>query len=113
VDWDRIPAVLVDPMKIPDQVEMKANLPSNRGRPSLLGPGKLEGLDVGMCEWSVKGFATDLTPELVRTFGCIRIWSAVTRNRRAVGSVAAGVPKVLERNPGGGVGSAGTGRVKS
>jgi type III restriction enzyme len=46
VDWDRVPPVLVDPMKIPDQVKMKANLPNNRGRPTLDGPGKLEGLDL-------------------------------------------------------------------
>lgn len=46
VAWDRVPPVLVDPMKIPDQVEMKANLPNNRGRASLLGPGRLEGLDL-------------------------------------------------------------------
>jgi hypothetical protein len=70
-------------------------------------------LDVGMVEWSVKGFATDLTPELVRTLGALGFGARSPRNCRAVGSVAAGVPKVLERNPGGGVGSAGTGRVKS
>ena len=39
VDWHRVPEVRVDPMKIPDQVELKANLPSNHGRLSLLGPG--------------------------------------------------------------------------
>jgi type III restriction enzyme len=46
VDWDRVPAILVDPMKIPDEVQVKAALPNNEGRPSLLGPGKLEGLDL-------------------------------------------------------------------
>jgi type III restriction enzyme len=46
VDWDHVPPVLVDPMKIPDEVQVKAGLPNNRGRPSLLGPGKLEGLDL-------------------------------------------------------------------
>lgn len=54
VDWDRVPPVLVDPMKIPNQVEMKANLPNNRGRASLLGPGKLEGLDLERWRTSVR-----------------------------------------------------------
>ena len=46
VDWEHVASVLVDPMKIPDQVAMKANLPTDRGRASLLGPGKLEGLNL-------------------------------------------------------------------
>ncbi len=46
VEWERVPPVLVDPMKIPDEVQVKAALPNNQGRPSLLGPGKLEGLDL-------------------------------------------------------------------
>jgi type III restriction enzyme len=46
VDWEHVPSIPVDPMKIPDQVAMKANLPTNRGRASLLGPGRLEGLDL-------------------------------------------------------------------
>jgi type III restriction enzyme len=46
VDWDRMPPVVVDPMKIPDEVVVKANLPSNQGRPSLLGPGGQEDLDL-------------------------------------------------------------------
>ena len=50
VEWQQVPPLAVDPMKIPDQVEMKANLPSNRGRATLLGPGKLEGL----AEWADK-----------------------------------------------------------
>ena len=33
-------AVVVDPMKIPPEVQMKATLPSNQGRPLLSGPGK-------------------------------------------------------------------------
>jgi type III restriction enzyme len=54
VDWDRIPPVLVDPMKIPDQVQLKVNLPSNQGRMTLLGPGKLEGLDLERWRTSVR-----------------------------------------------------------
>lgn len=46
VDWSRLPVIAIDPMKIPDQVKMKAGIPTNRGRPSLLGPGTLSGLDL-------------------------------------------------------------------
>jgi type III restriction enzyme len=46
VAWERVPTILVDPMKVPDQVKLKAGIPSNDGRPSLLGPGKLSGLDL-------------------------------------------------------------------
>ena len=40
VDWDHVPGVVIDPMAIPPEVQMKATLPSNRGRPLLSGPGK-------------------------------------------------------------------------
>ncbi|MFZ1977230.1 MAG: DEAD/DEAH box helicase family protein [Bacteroidota bacterium] len=37
-----IASLNLDPLKIPPEVEMKAALPSNQGRYSLLGPGKIE-----------------------------------------------------------------------
>jgi len=46
VEWNRVPTISVDPMKIPDQVKLKAGIPANSGRPSLLGPGRLSGLDL-------------------------------------------------------------------
>jgi type III restriction enzyme len=46
VDWGRVPNIPVDPMKIPDEVKLKAGIPANSGRPSLLGPGTLSGLDL-------------------------------------------------------------------
>jgi type III restriction enzyme len=42
VDWDRIAPLWLDPGKIPPEVQVKASLPSNAGRPSLMGPGRLE-----------------------------------------------------------------------
>lgn len=46
IDWNAAPTLMIDPMKIPPQVEMKASVPSNKGRPSLSGPGKLEKVDL-------------------------------------------------------------------
>lgn len=46
VDWEAIASLTLDPMNIPPEVEMKAALPSNHGRPSLSGPGRLERVDL-------------------------------------------------------------------
>ncbi|HYZ77277.1 MAG TPA: hypothetical protein VE596_07865 [Gaiellaceae bacterium] len=46
VDWHRVPSIRVDPLDIPDEVRVKAALPTNQGKPSLFGPGKLEGMDL-------------------------------------------------------------------
>jgi type III restriction enzyme len=42
VDWDQVPVLHLDPLNIPPEVQMKATLPSNAGRPSMFGPGKTE-----------------------------------------------------------------------
>jgi type III restriction enzyme len=46
IDWDVIPSLRLDPMSIPPEVQVKAALPSNRGRPALTGPGRLERVDL-------------------------------------------------------------------
>ncbi|RJP18231.1 MAG: type III restriction endonuclease subunit R [Candidatus Omnitrophota bacterium] len=46
VDWDHLPELQLDPTKIPPEVELKASLPTNQGRPSLAGPGKLDRIDL-------------------------------------------------------------------
>ncbi len=46
VDWDSIAALTLNPLDIPPEVEMKAGLPSNTGRPSLIGPGRIEHVDL-------------------------------------------------------------------
>ena len=46
VDWASIAPLTLDPSHIPPEVEMKAGLPSNTGRPSLVGPGRLERVDL-------------------------------------------------------------------
>ena len=46
VDWNAVPPLFLDPLKIPPEVEMKASLPNNAGRHSLSGPGRLERVDL-------------------------------------------------------------------
>jgi len=46
IDWGAAAELVLDPMKIPPEVEMKAGLPTNTGRPSLMGPGRLESVDL-------------------------------------------------------------------
>ncbi len=45
-DWDTVPTVTLDPTRIPPEVDVKANLGNNVGRPTLSGPGKIESLDL-------------------------------------------------------------------
>jgi type III restriction enzyme len=42
VDWASIAPLFLDPLNIPPETDVKGLLPTDRGRPSLLGPGKLE-----------------------------------------------------------------------
>lgn len=42
VEWNGLRALTIDPTKIPTEVQMKAGLPTNQGRPTLYGPGKLD-----------------------------------------------------------------------
>ncbi len=46
VNWETVPPLFLDPLKIPPEVEMKASLPTNSGRPSLTGPGQLARVDL-------------------------------------------------------------------
>jgi type III restriction enzyme len=49
VNWNAVAPVRVDPMQIPDEVQLKATLLTNGGRPTLYGPGKLT--TVGLDAW--------------------------------------------------------------
>ncbi len=42
VDWSSMPRLVLNPRHIPPEIEMKAALPTNRGRHSLTGPGRIE-----------------------------------------------------------------------
>ena len=76
VDWKNIAPLRLDPMNIPPEVEMKAGLPSNTGRPSLVGPGRLDRVDLNPYREGrrrqrlVFEMARDLTRNYRRQPGC-------------------------------------------
>lgn len=46
VNWDQLPVSILQPSIIPPEVDMKALLPNNAGRPSLSGPGQVSRADL-------------------------------------------------------------------
>jgi type III restriction enzyme len=46
VNWEALAALVLDPLNIPPEVEMKHGFANNRGRYSIAGPGKLERVDL-------------------------------------------------------------------
>jgi type III restriction enzyme len=76
VDWTTVPPLWLNPAKIPPEVEVKASLPTNTGRPSLSGPGKLESIDLNpyrsgrRLQELVFELAKDLTREYVKSSSC-------------------------------------------
>jgi type III restriction enzyme len=71
-----VASLRLDPLKIPPEVQMKASLPANSGRPSLMGPGKLENVTMNPYRQGrrfqelVFDLARDLTREYVSQPGC-------------------------------------------
>jgi type III restriction enzyme len=76
VDWNTVPPLWLDPAKIPPEVEVKASLPTNTGRPSLSGPGRLENVSLNpyrsgrRLQELVFELAKDLTREYVKGGSC-------------------------------------------
>jgi type III restriction enzyme len=72
LDWDVVPPIELRPGQIPPEVQMKAGLGVNLGRPSLFGPGTLS--DVSLAAWRqdqraqslMFDAARDLTREYLR-----------------------------------------------
>ena len=64
VDWDAFPPVVLDPNKIPPEVEVKGLNVNNRGRLSLSGPGKAD--LVKLKEFRAKHRVQELEFELAR-----------------------------------------------
>ena len=76
VDWNSVPPLFLDPFKIPPEVEMKASLQTNHGRPSLTGPEALQRIDLNpfrsgrRIQELVFEMARDLTREYVSSGSC-------------------------------------------
>jgi type III restriction enzyme len=76
VDWDAVPHVKIDPLEIPNEVLMKASLVLNKGKPSLHGPGKIDGLNLSRWRQEVRlqervfDMARALTREYVAQDAC-------------------------------------------
>ncbi len=76
VDWSTISTLTLDPINIPPEVEVKAGLPTNQGRMSLLGPGPLERVDLNpyrsgrRFQELVFDMAGDLTRDYTTQPGC-------------------------------------------
>jgi len=70
VDWDRIPTLWLDPLKIPPEVQVKAALLTNSGRPSLLGPGRLEDVNLNPYRAGrrLQALAFELAADLTRDY---------------------------------------------
>jgi type III restriction enzyme len=65
VDWNSVAPLRLEPLRIPPEVELKSSLPTNRGRPSLMGPGKLALADLE--EFRRKRRLQELVFDLART----------------------------------------------
>jgi type III restriction enzyme len=71
VEWDQVPQLEIDPARIPPEVSMAANLPTNEGRPSVFAPGRVREVDLEpyrrgrRMQELVFTMARDLTRELV------------------------------------------------
>ncbi|MBI4577060.1 MAG: DEAD/DEAH box helicase family protein [Planctomycetes bacterium] len=76
VDWTKAPPLRLDPRQIPTEVEVKASLLTNRGRPSLFGPGVIEDVTLNpfrkgrRLQDLVFELAGDLTRDYVAQAGC-------------------------------------------
>ncbi len=76
VEWSALAPLQLDPMNIPPEVQMKGMLPNNQGRPSLVGPGKLQHVDLSPYRKGQRfqalcfEMARDLTRDYVSQPGC-------------------------------------------
>jgi len=70
VDWKSIPSLVIRPEQIPPEVEVKGLNLNNRGRPSLLGPGRVEqvSLNERRSRLRVQELVFDIARRLTRDF---------------------------------------------
>ena len=76
VDWASLATLRIDPKQIPPEVQVKGALPTNTGRPSLTGPGRLEDITLNPFRAGRRlqelafDMAADLTREYVSQESC-------------------------------------------
>jgi type III restriction enzyme len=70
VDWASVPPLFLDPGRIPPEVEVKGTLPTNSGRPSLSGPGRLQTVDLNPYRkgWRLQQLVFDMARDLTREY---------------------------------------------
>ncbi len=70
VDWERIPPITLEPGRIPPEVEVKGLHPTNTGRMSLSGPGRVDqvGLDGFRRARRIQELVFDVAGSLTRLF---------------------------------------------
>jgi len=69
-DWEHVPSLVLDPKKIPPEVEMAANLPTNTGRPSIFAPGGLTNVSLQefRAKHRVQALVFDMARDLTRAY---------------------------------------------
>jgi len=70
IDWELIPELAIDPTQIPPEVQMKAGLPTNQGRPTIYGPGKLSmaSLSAYRAEHRLQSRIAEAARDMVRAY---------------------------------------------
>jgi type III restriction enzyme len=68
VDWDSVATLDIDPTRIPSEVQVKALSMTNQGRPTLLGPGKLENVQLDREKLRLQEIAFDLARDLTKLY---------------------------------------------
>jgi type III restriction enzyme len=73
IDWENeaaVPPILIDPLNIPPEVEMKGQMHRTDGRPSLSGPGRLESVTLNPYRQGrrMQELVFDLSRALTRTY---------------------------------------------
>ncbi|MFM7438844.1 MAG: hypothetical protein ACKO2V_09605, partial [Snowella sp.] len=70
VNWEAISSLEINPFKIAPEVQVKAALTNNQGRPSLAGPGKLASLDLNPYRQGrrFQELVFELAADLTRTY---------------------------------------------
>ncbi|MFY9345990.1 MAG: type III restriction endonuclease subunit R [Planctomycetota bacterium] len=70
IEWDAIATLLLDASRVPPEVQMKATLPANSGRPTLHGPGRLDTADLQAWRAGkrIQQLSFEMARELVRMY---------------------------------------------